>query len=201
MPKYKRRQPDSAWITSAPRVKSPTTTSAPVARKVWARSSSRLTSARTGKPRRRSNSTTVRPTAPTLPAAPVTKIGVLLSDSIFRFPAAAITNPASEKTVTKAGATERIDSASRIRSADLRAGIFFRRQEEGLYAIELLICGEVSCLRFPTQRSKRLPAASTPVRQPHRRQATRRIERMRRDSQGRDRRPVRPAGGRPHHPA
>ena len=53
----------------------PTTTSAPVARSVSARSSSRWTNARTGKPLRRSISTIVPPTPPRRPAAPVTRIG------------------------------------------------------------------------------------------------------------------------------
>src|SRR5262249_36785085 len=75
MPKYRRRQPSSARATSSARVRSPTTTSAPVARSDSARSSSVRTSARTGRPRPRRISTTVRPTPPTRPAAPVTRIG------------------------------------------------------------------------------------------------------------------------------
>src|SRR5262245_25111362 len=75
MPKYSRRQPSRARRTSAARVRSPTATSAPAARRAAARSSSRWTSARTGRPRRRSAATTAPPTPPTRPAAPVTRIG------------------------------------------------------------------------------------------------------------------------------
>ena len=75
MPKYMRWQPFRARATSPARVRSPTTTSAPIARSASDRSSSLRTSARTGRPRRRRISTTSRPTPPTRPAAPVTRIG------------------------------------------------------------------------------------------------------------------------------
>src|SRR5262245_23874031 len=75
MPKYTRRQPARARRTFPARVRSPTTTSAPAARKASARSSSRRTSARTSRPRPRSAPTTAPPTPPTRPAAPVTRIG------------------------------------------------------------------------------------------------------------------------------
>jgi len=54
---------------------------APAARNAVARSSSRLTSARTGTLRRRSSSTMVRPTPPTRPAAPVTRIMTSAADT------------------------------------------------------------------------------------------------------------------------
>src|SRR5882672_8959196 len=77
MPKYIRLQPASARAMSAARVRSPTPTSAPMARNAAARSSLLRTSARTGRSRWRSASTTAPPTPPTRPAAPVTRIGLL----------------------------------------------------------------------------------------------------------------------------
>src|SRR6185369_17435486 len=59
--------------------RSPTTTSAPMSRNTCARSSSLRTIARTTLPCSNSSSVTVRPTAPTRPAAPVTRIGVVIS--------------------------------------------------------------------------------------------------------------------------
>src|SRR5439155_21821733 len=79
MPKYTRRVPWTARYTSAGSRRSPTKTSAPAARKAAARSSSRRTRARTGSPRSRSRPVTVRPTAPSWPAAPVTRIGSFCS--------------------------------------------------------------------------------------------------------------------------
>jgi hypothetical protein len=53
----------------------PTTTSAPMSRNACARSSSFRTIARTALPWFNSSSVTARPTAPTRPAAPVTRMG------------------------------------------------------------------------------------------------------------------------------
>src|SRR5579871_5978753 len=67
-----RRQPDRAASTSRGRVRSPVTTSAPLACRATVRSSSRRTRARTGSPRRHRLATTALPTPPTWPGTPVT---------------------------------------------------------------------------------------------------------------------------------
>src|SRR5262245_46586061 len=77
MPKYTRRAPRTARNTSAGSSRSPITTSAPAPRKAAARSSSRRTMARTASPRSSNSPVTVRPTPPSWPAAPVTRIGPL----------------------------------------------------------------------------------------------------------------------------
>src|SRR5579871_6236326 len=71
-----RRQPDRAASTSRGRVRSPVTTSAPLACRATVRSSSRRTRARTGSPRRHRLATTALPTPPTWPGTPVTRMGV-----------------------------------------------------------------------------------------------------------------------------
>ncbi len=90
MPKYMRRQPDTAPATSRASVRSPTTTSTPFARSASVRSSSRRTNARTGRPRRRSISTIALPTPPTRPGTPVTRIG-LSEESIVGAPSVCLT--------------------------------------------------------------------------------------------------------------
>src|SRR5262247_667383 len=75
MPKYIVSQPVITLCIESRSSKSPTTTSAPFSRKACARSSSLRTIARTALPCFNNSSVTVRPTAPTRPAAPVTRMG------------------------------------------------------------------------------------------------------------------------------
>src|SRR5215467_13275812 len=75
MPKYIVSQPAITLCIESRSSRLPTTTSAPMARNPCARSSSFRTIARTALPCLKSSSVTVRPTAPTRPAAPVTRMG------------------------------------------------------------------------------------------------------------------------------
>src|ERR1051325_5057640 len=75
MPKYIVSQPAITLCIESRSSRSPTTTSAPMSRNACARSSSLRTIARTALPCFNSSSVTVRPTAPTRPAAPVTRMG------------------------------------------------------------------------------------------------------------------------------
>src|SRR5882724_8268290 len=75
MPKYIVSQPAITRCIESRSSRSPTTTSAPMARNACARSSSFRTIARTAWPCFNNRSVTVRPTAPTRPAAPVTRMG------------------------------------------------------------------------------------------------------------------------------
>src|SRR6202048_2609400 len=72
-----RPQPSMARCIEARSVRSPCTTSAPSRRRASARASSRRTRARTLYPLASRNSVRLRPTPPTAPAAPVTRIGLL----------------------------------------------------------------------------------------------------------------------------
>src|SRR4029077_5168640 len=74
MPKYIVSQPAITLCSESRSSRSPTTTSAPMSRNACARSSSFRTIARTVLPCFNSSSVTVRPTAPTRPAAPVTRM-------------------------------------------------------------------------------------------------------------------------------
>src|SRR4030095_6343326 len=78
MPKYIVSQPAITLCIESRSSRSPTTTSAPISRNACARSSSFRTIARTALPCFKSSSVTVRPTAPTRPAAPVTRMGVAM---------------------------------------------------------------------------------------------------------------------------
>src|SRR5258708_6083046 len=75
MLKYIVSQPAIALCIESRSSRSPTTTSAPISRNACARSSSFRTIARTVLPCFNSSLVIVRPTAPTRPAAPVTKMG------------------------------------------------------------------------------------------------------------------------------
>src|SRR6266403_1271252 len=75
MLKYIVSQPAITLCIESRSSRLPTTTSAPMSRNACARSSSFRTIARTALPCFNSSSVTVRPTAPTRPAAPVTRIG------------------------------------------------------------------------------------------------------------------------------
>src|SRR6478736_5810150 len=75
MPKYIVSQPVITLCIEWRSSRSPTTTSAPMLRNACARWSSFRTIARTALPCFNSSSATVRPTAPTRPAAPVTRMG------------------------------------------------------------------------------------------------------------------------------
>jgi|HubBroStandDraft_6_1064221.scaffolds.fasta_scaffold22524_4 hypothetical protein len=81
MPKYIVSQPAIALCIEPRSSRSPTTTSAPMSRNACARSSSFRTIARTALPCFNSSSVTVRPIAPTRPAAPVTRMGFGMIDS------------------------------------------------------------------------------------------------------------------------
>src|SRR2546430_5964931 len=76
MPKYIVSQPAIARCMESRSSRSPTMTSAPISRSARDRWSSLRTIARTALPCFNSSSVTVRPTPPTRPAAPVTRIGV-----------------------------------------------------------------------------------------------------------------------------
>src|SRR5438552_9665919 len=76
MPKYIVSQPAITRCIESRSSRSPITTSAPMSRNNCARSSSLRTIARTSLPCFNSSSVTVRPTPPTRPAEPVTRIGV-----------------------------------------------------------------------------------------------------------------------------
>src|SRR6266403_4442311 len=78
MPKYIVSQPAITLCMESRSSRLPTTTSAPMSRNACARSSSFRTIARTALPCFNSSSVTVRPTAPTRPAAPVTRIGIAI---------------------------------------------------------------------------------------------------------------------------
>src|SRR5690242_1920580 len=78
MPKYIVSQPVIALCMEPRSSRSPTTTSAPMSRNACARASSFRTIARTALPCFNSSSVTVRPTAPTRPAAPVTRMGLFI---------------------------------------------------------------------------------------------------------------------------
>src|SRR6267378_137093 len=78
MPKYMVSQPAITPCIESRSSRLPTTTSAPMSRNACARSSSFRTIARTALPCFNSSSVTVRPTAPTRPAAPVTRIGIAI---------------------------------------------------------------------------------------------------------------------------
>src|SRR5262245_51276603 len=71
-----RLQPSIARCIETKSVRSPCMTSAPSRRRALARSSSRRTKARTLCPLASRNSVRLRPTPPTAPAAPVTRIGL-----------------------------------------------------------------------------------------------------------------------------
>src|SRR5262249_45800890 len=75
MPKYIVSQPEITLCIASRSSRSPVTTSAPLSRNACARSSSIRTIARTALPCCNSSSVTVRPIAPTRPAAPVTRMG------------------------------------------------------------------------------------------------------------------------------
>src|SRR5262249_21465482 len=75
MPKYIVSQPAITLCIESRSSRLPTTTSAPMSRNACARSSSFRTIARTALPCFNSSSVTMRPTAPTRPAAPVTRMG------------------------------------------------------------------------------------------------------------------------------
>src|SRR5690348_14026395 len=75
MPKYIVSQPAITLCIESRSSRLPTTTSAPMSRNACARLSSFRTIARTALPCFKSSSVTVRPTAPTRPAAPVTRMG------------------------------------------------------------------------------------------------------------------------------
>src|SRR5882672_11955866 len=81
MLKYIVSQPAIARCIESRSSRLPTTTSAPMSRSPCARSSSFRTIARTALPCFNSSSVTVRPTAPTRPAAPVTKMGFVMFSS------------------------------------------------------------------------------------------------------------------------
>src|SRR6266550_1835507 len=83
MPKYIVSQPAIARCIESRSSKSPITTSAPLSRNACARSSSFRTIALTALPCFNSSSTIVRPTAPTRPAAPVTRIGFVIFPSVL----------------------------------------------------------------------------------------------------------------------
>src|SRR5215471_3801480 len=83
MPKYNVSQPAIALCIESRSSRSPTTTSAPLSRSACARSSSLRTIARTALPCFNSSSVTARPTAPTLPAAPVTRMGLAMIFTLY----------------------------------------------------------------------------------------------------------------------
>src|SRR6266481_578427 len=85
MPKYIISQPAITLCIESRSSRLPTTTSAPMSRNACARSSSFRTSARTALPCFNSSSVTVRPIAPTRPAAPVTRMGLAMFFSPIRF--------------------------------------------------------------------------------------------------------------------
>src|SRR5262245_50925871 len=78
MPKYIVSQPAITLCIDSRSSRSPMTTSAPMSRNPCARSSSFRTIARTALPCFNSSSVTVRPIAPTRPAAPVTRMDVAI---------------------------------------------------------------------------------------------------------------------------
>src|SRR4029079_9099985 len=78
MPKYIVSQPAITLCIESRSSRSPTTTCAPISRNACARASSLRTIARTALPCFNSSSFTVRPTAPTRPAAPVTRMGLFI---------------------------------------------------------------------------------------------------------------------------
>src|SRR5258706_425866 len=78
MPKYIVSQPGITRCIESRSSRSPTTTSAPRLRNACARASSFRTIARTALPCFKSSSVTVRPTAPTRPAALVTRMGLFI---------------------------------------------------------------------------------------------------------------------------
>src|SRR5262245_50500244 len=78
IPKYIVSQPAIARCIESRSSRSPVTTSAPISRNACARSSSLRTIARTALPCFSSSSVTVRPIAPTRPAAPVTRMGLAM---------------------------------------------------------------------------------------------------------------------------
>src|SRR5262249_15671004 len=100
MPKYIVSQPSIALCIESRSSRLPTTTSAPMSRNACARSSSFRTIARTALPCVNSSSVTVRPTAPTRPAAPVTRMGF----SMFLLLCGPCKNAAAYRTVLLADA-------------------------------------------------------------------------------------------------
>src|SRR6478735_9366543 len=84
MPKYIVSRPAIARCIESRSSRSPTTTSAPTSRSARARSSSFRTIARTALPCFNSSSAIVRPTLPTRPAAPVTRMGVAIDLPLSR---------------------------------------------------------------------------------------------------------------------
>src|ERR1051325_2291735 len=78
MPKYIVSQSAITRCIESRSSRLPTTTSAPMSRNACARSSSVRTIARTALPCFNNSSVTVRPTAPTRPAAPVTRMGAAM---------------------------------------------------------------------------------------------------------------------------
>src|SRR2546428_9819471 len=86
MPKYIVSQPAITLCIESRSSRLPTTTSAPMSRNACARSSSFRTIARTALPCFNSSSVTVRPTAPTRPAAPVTRMGFAMFFPSMRSP-------------------------------------------------------------------------------------------------------------------
>src|SRR6266480_1929554 len=85
MRKYMVSQPAITLCIESRSSRLPTTTSAPMSRNVCARSSSFRTIARTALPCFNSSSVTVRPIAPTRPAAPVTRMGLAMFFPPIRF--------------------------------------------------------------------------------------------------------------------
>src|SRR6266849_4704490 len=85
MPKYIVSQPAITLCMESGSSRLPTTTSAPMSRNPCARPSSFRTIARTALPCFNSSSVTVRPTAPTRPAAPVTRMGFAMFFSSCAF--------------------------------------------------------------------------------------------------------------------
>src|SRR6266567_3732856 len=81
MPKYIVSRPAITLCMDSRSSRSPTTTSTPMLRNACARSSSVRTIARTALPCFNNSSVTVRPTPPTRPAAPVTRMGFAMFSS------------------------------------------------------------------------------------------------------------------------
>src|SRR5437867_10038767 len=97
MPKYIASQPAITLCIESRSSRLPTTTSAPMSRNTCARSSSFRTIARTALPCFNSSSVTVRPTAPTRPAAPVTRMGFAMFFPSMRLPKSKVRFVACER--------------------------------------------------------------------------------------------------------
>src|SRR5438094_316953 len=97
MPKYIVSQPAITRCIESRSSRLPTTTSAPMSRNACARSSSFRTIARTALPCFNSSSVTVRPTAPTRPAAPVTRMGFAMFFPSIRSPKSKVRFVACER--------------------------------------------------------------------------------------------------------